>query len=291
MGDATAVHRERVWRELREVARPDSRFHWDFSAFIADFDGSDAATERVRALEAWQKADTVVITPDNSTGARLMRTRGVVRYQSALRTARRRRARATLARAADQLLNAQSWPTELLRRAAIEDGKTQLVTTYGIRRGFYELRAEWVPPGQAAYAATLDGLDRLGRPVTLAKLRGGRPLALLITGGSAVSRNGVRFGKGHGYFDIEWGMLSEIGLTDAATQVVDIVHDCQYVDEVLQGELHDVAVDWVITATRTIAVPDPQRAPGKVHWDLLPGTEHEHLPPIEELRAWRAGAQ
>lgn len=81
--------------------------------------------------------------------------------------------------------------TELLRRAAILDGKTQLVTTYGIRRGFYELRPEWVKRDEVAYAATLDGLDRLGKPVTLASLRGGAVLPLLVTGGSAVSRNGA----------------------------------------------------------------------------------------------------
>ena len=263
--EVTQEHRERVWRELLVVGRPDSRFHWDFSSFIvrsagvgpsppkadvpllpqADFEGSDAATERVRSLEAWKRADTVFITPDNST--------------------------------------------ELLRRAAVLDGKTQLVTTYGIRRGFYLLRPEWVPAHQEAYAATLDGLDKLGRPVSLAELKGGPPLALLVTGGSAVSRNGVRFGKGHGYFDLEWAMLSEVGLTDGATEVVDLVHDCQYVDEVLEGEPHDVAVDWIITPSRTLQV-EVQRRPGRVFWDLLAGTEHEHLPPIEELRAWKLQA-
>ena len=30
---------------------------------------------------------------------------------------------------------------------------------------------------------------------------------LMLTGASAVSKNGVRFGKGHGFFDLEWGMF------------------------------------------------------------------------------------
>lgn len=46
---------------------------------------------------------------------------------------------------------------------------------------------------------------------------------------------GMRFGKGHGYFDLEFAMLSEIGLVDASSEVVDVVHDCQYVDAVLAG--------------------------------------------------------
>ncbi|MEU6645048.1 5-formyltetrahydrofolate cyclo-ligase [Saccharomonospora sp. NPDC046836] len=238
--DGTQQHRERIWAALRRVGRPDSRFHWDFSSFIADFAGSDAATARILQLPAWQQAERVFITPDNST--------------------------------------------ELLRREAIRAGKTVLATTYGIRRGFLQLDPADVPPHEVSYAATLDGLDRYATPTPLARLRGGEPLRLLVTGGSAISRNGIRFGKGHGYFDLEWAMLSEIGLTTGESEIVDIVHDAQVVDEVLTGEPHDVPVDWIVTPTRTIHVPDHGREPGRVRWELLPGTEHEHLPPIEELR-------
>jgi 5-formyltetrahydrofolate cyclo-ligase len=239
----TQVHREQIWQALRRVGRPDSRFHWDFSSFIADFDDNDQATARVIELQAWKQSDRVFITPDNST--------------------------------------------ERLRRAAIRDGKTLLVTTYGIRRGFLQLRPGVVPAEDIKYAATLDGLDVYAVPVTLEELENSGPLGLLITGGSAISRNGIRFGKGHGYFDLEWAMLSEIGLTDDSSEVVDIVHDEQFVDEDLDGEDHDVAVDWIVTPTRTIHVT-VDREPGKVFWDKIPGTEHETIPPILELAARRA---
>jgi 5-formyltetrahydrofolate cyclo-ligase len=168
------------------------------------------------------------------------------------------------------------------------DGKRLLVTTYGIRRGFLEVPPRAVPGAEISYAATLDGLDVYGRAVTLRELRGGDPIRLLITGGSAVSRNGIRFGKGHGYFDLEWAILSEIGLTEASSEIVDVVHDCQFVDDDLEGESHDVPVDWVVTPTRAMRVHGHERAPGRVQWDLVVGTEHEHLPPIDELRALRA---
>ncbi|MFI7586840.1 5-formyltetrahydrofolate cyclo-ligase [Spongisporangium articulatum] len=243
--DVVQHHRERIWAALRRVGRPDSRFHWDFSSFIADFEGNDVATARVLDLPAWREASEVFITPDNST--------------------------------------------ELLRREALGAGKRLLVTTYGIRRGFLRVEPGTVPEAEISYAATLDGLDRYATPVTLAELTGGPPLRLLVTGGSAVSANGIRFGKGHGYFDLEWAMLSEIGLTGTDSEVVDIVHDEQFVDDVLVGEAHDVPVDWVVTPTRTIRVAGVDRAPGRVFWDLIPGTEHEHLPPILELQARREG--
>lgn len=238
--ETTQQYRERIWEVLHRVGRPDSRFHWDFSLFIADFEGSDAATARILDMEAWADAETVFITPDNST--------------------------------------------ELLRREALRGQKELLVTTYGIRRGFLRVAPGAVPDDEVSYAATLDGLDVYGIPITLAQMRDAAPLPLMVTGGSAISRNGIRFGKGHGYFDLEWAMLSEIGRTDASTQIVDIVHDEQVVDVDLDSEPHDVAVDWVVTPTRTIAVGAGTRPPGRVLWELIPGSEHETLPPILELR-------
>jgi len=243
LDDSTQQYRDRIWQTLERVGRPDSRFHWDFSSFIADFEGNDRATARLVELDVWKNADRVFITPDNST--------------------------------------------ELLRREAIRAGKTLLVTTYGIRRGFLQLDPSTVPAEDVSYAATLDGLDRYARPVTLAELTGSGVIPLLVTGGSAVSINGIRFGKGHGYFDLEWAMLSEIGLTSPDSRIIDIVHDDQVVNEVLEGERHDVAMDFIVTPERTIEVPELVREPGVVYWEMIPGTEHEMLPPIIELRAAR----
>lgn len=36
---------------------------------------------------------------------------------------------------------------------------------------------------------------------------------------------GVRFGKGHGFFDLEWGMFSDLKLVDENPPVVAVVHD------------------------------------------------------------------
>src|SRR3954447_19063749 len=63
--------RARVWAELRGVARPDSRFHWDFASFIPDFVGSEACADRITALPAWAGLGERrgVVTPANSPEA------------------------------------------------------------------------------------------------------------------------------------------------------------------------------------------------------------------------------
>src|SRR5438067_13299032 len=58
--------RERIWSQLKQVARPDSRFHWNFAEFIADYEGSDVSARRIQALPAWQASSLMFITPDNN---------------------------------------------------------------------------------------------------------------------------------------------------------------------------------------------------------------------------------
>ena len=166
----------------------------------------------------------------------------------------------------------------------MEDGKAFLMTTYGIRRGFLLLEAKAVAKEEISYAATLDGMDRHARAVTLADIKTLGHLGLLITGGSAVTRQGLRVGKGHGFFDVECALFSELGVMDESSEIVDIVHDEQIVDLDVEASPHDVGVDWIVTPTQSIHVVDPVRGPGRIFWDLIPGTEFEHMPPIEELR-------
>ena len=57
--------RSKVFSVLRTVALPDSRFHFDFGEFIADFQGSDAAIERLISHRYYKGAAVIFITPDN----------------------------------------------------------------------------------------------------------------------------------------------------------------------------------------------------------------------------------
>ncbi len=246
VADVQQVVREKVWTSLRAVARPDSRFHFDFGSFIADFDGSGECAETLRGFESWRRSDLLFITPDNST--------------------------------------------EAVRRAAMADGKRFLMTTYGIRRGFLLLEPAGVEPSEISYAATLDGMDVFATPVTIEEVGRLGHVGLLVTGGSAVNLAGLRIGKGHGYFDLEWALLSEVGAVDGSSEIVDVVHDCQVVDIDVEAADHDVRVDWIVTPTLTMRVQGFDRPLGRVRWELVAGTEFELIPPVIELAALRDGA-
>ncbi len=240
MDHKTSV-RERVWQSLREVALPDSRFDFDFAEFIADFDGGEAACDRLVADSAYQAAELIFITPDNCL--------------------------------------------ERLRHRALLDGKRVLVTTYSIRRGFWLLDPALIAPDLLLYAATLDGMERVGKPVDLRAIAALPPVDYLVTGTGAINHAGIRFGKGHGFFDVEWGMLYRLGRVGADTPVAAVVHDCQLLDEDLVPEVFDTTADLVFTPTRTIRVSGAQKPDCGILWDVLDPKMFATIPPLQELKA------
>lgn len=234
--------RTKVWAELRKVALPDSRFHHDYSSFIADFIGSSHATDLLTSLPCYESARTIFIAPDNCI--------------------------------------------QELRYRALLDGKIVLVTTYGIRRGFWVLDPDVIPREKWEMASLLDGMERLGRHVTLAEIKReiGR-IDLMVTGTGAINLQGLRFGKGHGFFDLEWAMLCEIGVAGEGTRTVAVVHECQVLDEELRGEEWDTGCDFVVTSERVIGVEGASKPSRGILWDRL---EEGMLEDIESLRELRS---
>ena len=233
--------RERVFKELLKVAFPDSRFHYNFAEFIADFHDSARAIDRLVSHRFYRDAKLVFITPDNCL--------------------------------------------EQLRYRTLLEGKRILMTTYSITRGFWLLDPKSFAADKYLYAATLDGMERFGTPVTLEQIRHELPVVdYMITGTGAINEEGIRFGKGHGFFDAEWGMLYRIGVISSATPSAAVVHDCQVLRETLHPEVFDTVADVIFTPTRTIEVNNPHKPTCGIVWDLLDPRMFESIPPLQELK-------
>ena len=46
------TERVRIWEELLKVAKPDSKFSWQFSEFICDYEGSEKGTALLTATQS-----------------------------------------------------------------------------------------------------------------------------------------------------------------------------------------------------------------------------------------------
>ena len=243
--DHKASVRNEVFAVLRTVAYPDSRFHFDFGEFIADFQGSEQAVQRLVEHPFYRNAQTIFITPDNCL--------------------------------------------EQLRYRALCDGKAVLTTSYSIKRGFWLLRAQDIAAEKRLYASTLDGMERVGRQLTLQQIAEELPpIDYLVTGTGAINEEGVRFGKGHGFFDAEWGMLHRMGRIDTTTPVAAVVHDCQVLSQELYPEIFDTVADVIFTPTRTLEVVAPHKPDCGIVWPLLDPHMLETIPPLQELEGLEA---
>jgi 5-formyltetrahydrofolate cyclo-ligase len=171
-----------------------------------------------------------------------------------------------------------------LRRRMLDAGITLVVSTYGIYRGFYILRPEEIDRRDNLFAAWLDGLEHFGKPISLAEIGALGRFDLMVTGASAVSLDGVRFGKGHGFFDLEWGMFSDIGIAGESTPVIAMVHDVQVVEDKLHPSPTDILVDWISTPTRLLKIERRMARPRGIRWDLVEAEQIERTPPLQELR-------
>lgn len=173
---------------------------------------------------------------------------------------------------------------ERLRAETVRAGKIQIMSTYGIRRGLIELRPDDVPPALADYAVTLDLIEKFGRPISLAELRQRYRLDMIVTGASAVNTAGVRFGKGHGFFDLEWAFLWQMGVVKPETPVIAVVHDYQVVEVELATSPYDTLCDLIITPTQAIRIESPQKPVHGILWDKLEPGMLAAIPPLQELK-------
>ncbi|WP_097917023.1 5-formyltetrahydrofolate cyclo-ligase [Streptomyces sp. b84] len=164
-----------------------------------------------------------------------------------------------------------------VRARALEEGKTvyMAVPKLATLKPFYLLDPAALPVPPAA-AANSRVAATIAPTVEVDALR---PLDLIILGSVAVNRDGARIGKGAGYSDIEFALLSEAGLVTAETVVVTTVHALQVTGTPIPTTEHDVGVDLIVTPEEVITCATAHRPTG-IHWADLPAEKIAAIPSL-----------
>jgi 5-formyltetrahydrofolate cyclo-ligase len=177
-----------------------------------------------------------------------------------------------------------------VRRAALRAGKTVYMAVPRLReeRPFLRLAPEEVP--DIDEATTVSGSSNHGVPVGPDEVP---HVDLIVSGSVAVTEAGGRIGKGEGFADLEFAVLSELGAVDNETAVATTVHELQVVDEAVDLDAHDVPLDLICTPDRTVRAADargddpagdPPARPDGVDWEALPAEKLESIPVLRRLR-------
>lgn len=169
-------------------------------------------------------------------------------------------------------------PQHPVRALALLNGKRVVMATPRIKKGFILLDPEKIPERNFWKATTIRGAFKYGKYIHPSQII----VDAKITGSVAVDKFGGRIGKGHGYSDLEYGILREYGAIDPEAPIITTVHDIQVVEKIPMTE-HDMPVDIVVTPTRVIRTNTPYRKPSGVFWELLSEKDFEEIPLLKEL--------
>ncbi|WP_050032311.1 5-formyltetrahydrofolate cyclo-ligase [Halorubrum halophilum] len=255
--------RETVWDAFE--AGDQARFPFPPHDRIPNFAGADAARDRLTETDAWASAATLKCNPDA--------------------------------------------PQLPVRRAALRAGKTVYVAQPRLRDAdpFLRLDPEAIAAdGSEAHrasgsrakpdddadiddATTVSGISTYGTPVPPEDVP---HVDLVVAGSVGVTTDGARIGKGEGYSDLEWGVLSELGAVNDTTAVATTVHELSVLDgpespiadaaDLPAPDAYDVPLDLVVTPERTIRTDTPYPRPEGIDWDAIDDEKLDAIPVLAE---------
>jgi len=171
-------------------------------------------------------------------------------------------------------------PQMPVRRLALKLGKLLIMPTPRLKKGFMLLDPDKIPREALVKASTIRGAFKYGRICSLKELP---QVDLVVVGSVAVSKDGVRIGKGGGYSEIEYGILRELSLIDEGTPVFTSIHDFQLIDSAPKED-HDLVIDFIFTPRRTLRIRRKYPQPKGILWERLTDRQICEMPVLLELR-------
>jgi len=175
-------------------------------------------------------------------------------------------------------------PQRYVRRRCLLDGKLLIMPTPRLREGFLLLDPNRIPKREYERASTIKGAFLYGRKIPVEELP---KIDFIVTGSVAVTRSGLRLGKGGGYGELEYAILSEYGKVSEEVLIATNVHDLQIV-ETLPRDPYDLFIDVIATPTKLIRIGERPPRPRGVIWELLSPEKLAEIPVLMDLRKRRA---
>lgn len=173
-------------------------------------------------------------------------------------------------------------PQRAIRQKALEDGKILYMPVPRLHaiKPFIELNPKNIKCSPYV-ASSIKGASQHGRPVALHELP---RIDLIVCGSVAVNLNGARIGKGGGYSDLEFALLSEEKKIGPRTPIVTSVHPLQFVEDEIPMTEHDIPLNAIITPREIIDIKPPLKRPKGIYWTMLPAEMIQAIPTLRFRR-------
>ena len=170
-------------------------------------------------------------------------------------------------------------PQRYVRKGLLDHGIAVITPTPRLEGGFYRLDPDRIPKEHYWDAASMKKGGKWGEALRLDSLP---RIDAIVMGCVAVTRGGRRLGKGHGYADLEYAILRELG--HPPVPVATTVHALQMLEE-FPTEAHDVPVSIIATSSQLIEIAEPFPAPSGIDWSRLTPQALAEMPVLAELKS------
>jgi len=150
---------------------------------------------------------------------------------------------------------------------------------------FYKLDRKTLHRNQLEYAASKRGTAQLGVPLELSDFKQLHIDIVVVASVAVNPLTGARIGKGKGYGDLEYGILSELGCVSKATMILTTCHESQLIND-LPSEImdeHDLPVDIIVTPKRYIYTNCLFARPKRVYWEKISSDMISTIPILQQL--------
>ena len=91
-------------------------------------------------------------------------------------------------------------------------------------------------------------------------------------------------GKGGGYSDLEFALLTEANKIGSKTPIVTSVHPLQIVDEEIPMTSHDIPLTAIVTPENATPIGSTRRRPKGIYWAMLPDEKLAAIPVLKNRR-------
>lgn len=171
-------------------------------------------------------------------------------------------------------------PQRAIRQRALEENKTIYMAVPRLRseKPFIELDPKKLKCSPYV-ASSIKGASQHGRLVALEEVPS---VDLVVCGSVAVNRQGARVGKGGGFSDLEFALLTENKKISPKTPIVTSVHPLQIIDDAILMTRHDIPLSAIITPTEVIEVKSSYSRPKGIYWSMLPDEKIAEIPVLRK---------
>jgi 5-formyltetrahydrofolate cyclo-ligase len=171
-------------------------------------------------------------------------------------------------------------PQRAIRHRALAEGKIIYMAVPRLRsdKPFIELDPKKLKCSPYV-ASSIKGAGQHGQPIGIAKLR---TVDLVVCGSVAVNRRGARVGKGGGYSDLEFALLTEQKKIAANTPIVTSIHPLQMIDGEIPMTEHDIPLSAIVMPDDVIEIKSKFPRPKGIYWNMLPQEKIADIPVLHK---------